>query len=187
MTLRFSRLGSTLQIGATTLAVTAGLWFGSTTYAQTNRTQVTPPAPSLEQFLNETKYPRPTWESQRSVSPAAAMQTERLDLNGISEQAAQRLLQTGMASPQAIRPVITESIPNVSKASAEASTRPTASDKRVATVAYNSPAARPTGIHQLKSISVLQFEQKVVNIFNCLLYTSPSPRDLSTSRMPSSA
>ena len=25
------------------------------------------------------------------------------------------------------------------------------------------------------------------NIFSCLLYTSPSPRDLSTSRMPSSA
>ena len=25
------------------------------------------------------------------------------------------------------------------------------------------------------------------NIANCLLYTSPSPRDLSTSRMPSSA
>ena len=174
MTLRFSRLGSTLQIGATTLAVTAGLWFGSTTYAQTNRTQVTPPAPSLEQFLNETKYPRPTWESQRSVSPAAAMQTERLDLNSISEQAAQRLLQTGMASPQAIRPVITESIPNVSQASAEASTRPTTSDKRVATLAYNSPAARPTGIHQLKSISVLQFEQKVVNIFNDRLTVTAS-------------
>ena len=27
----------------------------------------------------------------------------------------------------------------------------------------------------------------VVNISTCLLYTSPSPRDLSTSRMPSSA
>ena len=28
---------------------------------------------------------------------------------------------------------------------------------------------------------------KLGNTFNCLLYTSPSPRDLSTSRMPSSA
>ena len=28
---------------------------------------------------------------------------------------------------------------------------------------------------------------KLMNISNCLLYTSPSPRDLSTSRMPSSA
>ena len=27
----------------------------------------------------------------------------------------------------------------------------------------------------------------VVRYYNCLLYTSPSPRDLSTSRMPSSA
>ena len=29
--------------------------------------------------------------------------------------------------------------------------------------------------------------QKFINAKNCLLYTSPSPRDLSTSRMPSSA
>ena len=27
----------------------------------------------------------------------------------------------------------------------------------------------------------------VINVYDCLLYTSPSPRDLSTSRMPSSA
>ena len=26
-----------------------------------------------------------------------------------------------------------------------------------------------------------------IQLYNCLLYTSPSPRDLSTSRMPSSA
>ena len=30
-------------------------------------------------------------------------------------------------------------------------------------------------------------ERAAVNKFACLLYTSPSPRDLSTSRMPSSA
>ena len=29
--------------------------------------------------------------------------------------------------------------------------------------------------------------QIVVPVYRCLLYTSPSPRDLSTSRMPSSA
>eukprot|EP00829_Urostomides_striatus_P014044 TRINITY_DN403_c0_g1_i1.p2 TRINITY_DN403_c0_g1~~TRINITY_DN403_c0_g1_i1.p2 ORF type:complete len:136 (-),score=41.84 TRINITY_DN403_c0_g1_i1:18-425(-) len=34
----------------------------------------------------------------------------------------------------------------------------------------------------------LQFLQPKLSLFqNCLLYTSPSPRDLSTSRMPSSA
>ena len=34
----------------------------------------------------------------------------------------------------------------------------------------------------------VKFEKRVADIFgNCLLYTSPSPRDLSTSRMPSSA
>ena len=31
------------------------------------------------------------------------------------------------------------------------------------------------------------FQLAVTKIMNCLLYTSPSPRDLSTSRMPSSA
>ena len=31
------------------------------------------------------------------------------------------------------------------------------------------------------------FEMVMANTITCLLYTSPSPRDLSTSRMPSSA
>ena len=33
----------------------------------------------------------------------------------------------------------------------------------------------------------LAVDSKSAEDFNCLLYTSPSPRDLSTSRMPSSA
>ena len=38
------------------------------------------------------------------------------------------------------------------------------------------------------AFSIVGFVLALVNIFkNCLLYTSPSPRDLSTSRMPSSA
>ena len=32
-----------------------------------------------------------------------------------------------------------------------------------------------------------QYKSKLEEYRNCLLYTSPSPRDLSTSRMPSSA
>ena len=39
--------------------------------------------------------------------------------------------------------------------------------------------------HGLIGLNVtIPFKEEV---FNCLLYTSPSPRDLSTSRMPSSA
>ena len=38
--------------------------------------------------------------------------------------------------------------------------------------------------HQLESVKEL-FEAE--QYYHCLLYTSPSPRDLSTSRMPSSA
>ena len=37
------------------------------------------------------------------------------------------------------------------------------------------------------SLLVNRGEQAVAEAYICLLYTSPSPRDLSTSRMPSSA
>ena len=43
------------------------------------------------------------------------------------------------------------------------------------------------GIELLDRIKQMDNEAMVVMITACLLYTSPSPRDLSTSRMPSSA
>ena len=39
--------------------------------------------------------------------------------------------------------------------------------------------------HKDKNVPKAEYERHLVNL--CLLYTSPSPRDLSTSRMPSSA
>ena len=39
----------------------------------------------------------------------------------------------------------------------------------------------------VKGKGIILNEPSVVAIATCLLYTSPSPRDLSTSRMPSSA
>ena len=44
-------------------------------------------------------------------------------------------------------------------------------------------------IHQYPELSNREYRtaKKVENHLFCLLYTSPSPRDLSTSRMPSSA
>ena len=44
--------------------------------------------------------------------------------------------------------------------------------------------------HDVASMSIAAMPQKLDIYYpdnNCLLYTSPSPRDLSTSRMPSSA
>ena len=38
-----------------------------------------------------------------------------------------------------------------------------------------------------KEVKELTIDKKFVMYIACLLYTSPSPRDLSTSRMPSSA
>ena len=40
---------------------------------------------------------------------------------------------------------------------------------------------------QSKQTSLLERKKKRTQFAYCLLYTSPSPRDLSTSRMPSSA
>ena len=42
-----------------------------------------------------------------------------------------------------------------------------------------------TTLHQLNERPLEELEEELITI--CLLYTSPSPRDLSTSRMPSSA
>ena len=44
---------------------------------------------------------------------------------------------------------------------------------------------RPTGADYADLIDTLI--QQATDLGTCLLYTSPSPRDLSTSRMPSSA
>ena len=45
------------------------------------------------------------------------------------------------------------------------------------------------GAIQRKEIVIEPFDMECLgsNSYDCLLYTSPSPRDLSTSRMPSSA
>ena len=40
---------------------------------------------------------------------------------------------------------------------------------------------------ELDSMDFLDIVMELRKRYNCLLYTSPSPRDLSTSRMPSSA
>ena len=39
----------------------------------------------------------------------------------------------------------------------------------------------------IEKIDIILHLAAVTSIYDCLLYTSPSPRDLSTSRMPSSA
>ena len=45
----------------------------------------------------------------------------------------------------------------------------------------------PGKLHAGEELQDLESQMKSDLVFPCLLYTSPSPRDLSTSRMPSSA
>ena len=53
---------------------------------------------------------------------------------------------------------------------------------------YLSDLPRPPGIVIIQEIfGISPFLKEMANRYACLLYTSPSPRDLSTSRMPSSA
>ena len=53
-------------------------------------------------------------------------------------------------------------------------------------------AVRFAYVRELKEAGILEIKwisgtENCADFFTCLLYTSPSPRDLSTSRMPSSA
>ena len=46
---------------------------------------------------------------------------------------------------------------------------------------------REDSVHKSVYTDPTLFKLEMERIYGCLLYTSPSPRDLSTSRMPSSA
>ena len=52
---------------------------------------------------------------------------------------------------------------------------------------YEAQVRSRSGLALKKGISVLNSPGTIDADYSCLLYTSPSPRDLSTSRMPSSA
>ncbi|WP_460379491.1 hypothetical protein, partial [Staphylococcus aureus] len=46
---------------------------------------------------------------------------------------------------------------------------------------------RSTRVRSSAASDVYQRQARIVRVFFCLLYTSPSPRDMRRSRMPSSA
>ena len=54
-------------------------------------------------------------------------------------------------------------------------------------IEYHNPEASVGIDNQPYGLSLSVTGTNAVNLGFCLLYTSPSPRDLSTSRMPSSA
>lgn len=215
MTIRFSKPGSTLRIGATTLVVTAGLWFGSATYAQTVNKSASPAPQTLQQILSERdhRFSQLPNSNQRSdgrlqsstnsqlrgtntastrrapqrytVAPAiptSSVQTQSLELNGISGQTAQRLLKTGIIPPRTngqrsrASVIVSETVPAVSRTTNENVARLTAAPKpAVATVGYNSSAARQKpGVHQLNLVSILQFEQKLVSAYGDQLTVTAS-------------
>ena len=72
--------------------------------------------------------------------------------------------------------------------------RATDEERRLTSELYKSALARiQKGLEDENYFDVICLSQSIMNervgklLQTCLLYTSPSPRDLSTSRMPSSA
>ena len=66
--------------------------------------------------------------------------------------------------------------------------RPERVDAQVyATRQAKADESRAAGVQKLTNYELIDAEAGTARIPICLLYTSPSPRDLSTSRMPSSA
>ena len=60
----------------------------------------------------------------------------------------------------------------------------------ILSVEKNEKARKPSLVVKVdfgKEIGIKQSSAQITHYYSCLLYTSPSPRDLSTSRMPSSA
>ena len=57
-------------------------------------------------------------------------------------------------------------------------------DKPILQVRVSWPGASPDDVERE---IITRLERSISSLSGCLLYTSPSPRDLSTSRMPSSA
>ena len=83
---------------------------------------------------------------------------------------------TTQLNPSEISNLIKDRIKNF-EASAESRTEGTV-------VSLTDGIARIHGLSEAMQGEMLEFPG---DIYGCLLYTSPSPRDLSTSRMPSSA
>ena len=60
----------------------------------------------------------------------------------------------------------------------------------VISVKKNEKARKPSLVVEVdfgKEIGIKQSSAQITHYYNCLLYTSPSPRDVHLSRMPSSA
>ena len=60
----------------------------------------------------------------------------------------------------------------------------------VISVKKNEKARKPSLVVEVdfgKEIGIKQSSAQITHYYNCLLYTSPSPRDRTRSRMPSSA
>ena len=222
MPIRFFKSGSTFRFAAATIAASAGLWFGSATYAQTRSawapapaiSAATPSSQSRYELLNErdrrfSQQPaieqsnlqieryagdRPqnnTYRENSSVTESVPFnRTARSGSSQVPEHVVQQLI-TRPAVPrqrtEAVRPQSRfGGHGNERSASAQANDvfaklttpKPVAAPVLPAApvVERYSPPSTPavTGVHQLESLSVVGFEQKLFNVFGDQLETHSS-------------
>ena len=101
---RFLKSGSTFRIGATTLVVSAGLWFGSATYAQTQPAieinSAPPSSQTLQKIFDERDHrfsQLPTLDKQ---SDPNRLQPEQINSDRLSNDATKSLRISGLLKPQ---------------------------------------------------------------------------------------
>ena len=181
MTMQFQKSKAAFRIGVTTLVATAGAWFGTTVYAQT---QVVPPANNLQRIFDARDYqfsqlpdinePSNKIDSllngtgNRSVPPSAAP-TNSDTTSRVSIVASENVQSVSQETNDIIRRLTASPQENATaeKATAENVTSEKATDNDL-------PTTETNGVYQLKAISILDFEKKLIENFGNQLKASAS-------------
>ena len=218
MNTRFKKSSSTIRFGVTTLVATAGVWLGSTCYAQTQSTPSASASKSLQKIFDERDHrfsQLPAFDEQQN----SRLQPQRLTTNHLRDnphtfgaiknqqqpvitaekntpssqtpssllsklptQSSRRLLKpiktAGSANIKGSRASIVtdQNVRPVSSANSSIAARLTASPQTVphgfTATKNNPPPLAAKRIYQLKTISIVDFENRLIKDFGNRLKVS---------------